>query len=932
MRRKLSLVLFLTILTLFGPVANATTYTSAQDGPWNNSSTWSPSTNVPQSGDIVIINHNIGLSVSSFASYAFRAVIVNSGATLTIDNDGYLTIAAGIGLNRELNVHGTLIISDNGIVECQGAPVYCDGVITVNAQYGGFDAGFAPVMIQNGGILNMNDGVFFASTFGINTGGTLNANGGDGVISAGSATIAGNVTSTGTFTTSNVITCYTGSLAVSGSIGVGATSFGSNYYAPTISLTPGSEVRYLAAGAQNIDVQHNYYNLTLEGSGNKSIASNLTVNDNFRILDAAAFLNPGRSVNCGSSLLNNSSATHSFGSGTYTFTGTTIGGSGTTSFANATVNFGGSSIVIGDGDAGWGDGNITFKNVSFSNASSDLVIGANGYAGTVSVTGLLSMTGSNAAMTVYSGTLSLNNLSVSGAQSTVDFEGGSATHAITGNVTCGNDLIIGTPVGVGGSASVTGDLFVASEFDVTGTVTVLQTLEITGSGSGTNTFGGAVTVSGTALSISGGSNHFSNGLTHNTTAAGSTCSIGGTLSTGNHTTTVTLNAETVELSGLLAFNRLAVTNPNGSFTATSSFTVSQILTLAKDLGMTGYSLTFPATAPQSAIAGTGEVIGTVHRTLQATGTYMFNGQYITLLIPNLAMAEEYEFKLAKVAPDQQAVTRCYDIRRVGSDLTPGAWLYTLGLYYKDSELNGNQENTLMLAHGVYDTAGEDQFTKLSASSVNTNANIVTFVFDGITSFNHRYAIADLNSPLPVELQSFSARRKDRDVQLRWKTATEINNFGFEVERAETRDGEYRSVGFVEGHGTKNSPSDYRFDDAGVPAQTLYYRLRQIDRDGEVSYSPVVEVAAGGTFFEMSNYPNPFNPSTVITFQSPADGRAVLTVYNTLGETVAAAFDADVRSGETVSVPFDAGDLPGGVYFYAVNINGTTQTGKMLLNK
>ena len=699
-----------------------------------------------------------------------------------------------------------------------------------------------------------------------------------------------------------------------------------------MSLASGSEVRYLRAGDQTIDVSYSYYNLTLEGSGNKTISSNLTVNDHFKILGSAAFVNASSNVNCGSSLQNNSSATHTFGTGTYTFTGTTIGGSGATSFSDATVQFSGSSIVLGDGAAGWGNGNLTFKNVSFSNASGNLVVGANGYSGTVSVTGLLSMTGSDASMTVSSGTMSLNNLSVSGSLSSVQFAGGSGTHTVAGYINCGNDLTIGAPVGVTGNVSVTGDLAITNEFDVGGTTTIGQTLGISGSGSGSNTFTGAVTVSGNALSISGGSNHFAAGLTHNTTAVGSTCALGGTFTTGNGTTAVTLNAATVHLSGSLAFNRLNITNATGSCSANTSFGISHSLNLAKDIDMAGYTMTFAAAAPQTAISGDGEVIGTVRRTMQNTGTYTFNGQYITLLIPNLSTAEDYDFKLAKVAPDQQAVTRCYDIRRVGSDLTPGSWLYTLGLYYKDSELNGNQENTLMLAYGDYDTAGEDQFTKLSSSGVNTNSNIVTFVFDGITSFNHRYAIADMNAPLPVELVSFSARRKDRSVQLRWNTATELNNFGFEVERADSRDGSFATIGFVEGQGTKSSPSDYRFDDTDVPVNAVFYRLKQLDRDGKYSYSPIVEVAAGIGEFTLGNYPNPFNPSTVITFQAPQAGQARITVYNTLGEVVATVFDADVRDGESVSVPFDASQLPGGVYFYTLAMDGVSRTEKMLLSK
>ncbi|MBE0644197.1 MAG: T9SS type A sorting domain-containing protein [Bacteroidetes bacterium] len=690
-------------------------------------------------------------------------------------------------------------------------------------------------------------------------------------------------------------------------------------------------MRYLRAGDQTIDPSLTYYNLTLEGSGNKSIPSSITVLEEFKLQGAARFANYDRNVTCGSGLTNNSAANHIFGKGTYTFTGTTIGGTAATAIDSATLSFTGSSITIGDGTIGNGD--LSLKNVSLSNSSAELLIGEGGYSGAISFGGLLSMTGSNATLRVNGGTVFMKNLTVSGDNSSVSFAGGEAKHSVTGSIICGNSLTVDAPVGIAGNVTVNGDFTLNSECDVNGMVTVNENLSINGSNHpSVNDFTRAFTVNGPSVNISDGNNSFMGGFTHNTMAVGSTCVIGGTYTGGSGLVATTLNAYTVSLSGNLTFNSLVASNAGGTLTATTDFTVNKSLSLAKDLDMTGYMLTFDAAAPQMAVSGIGEVIGTVRRTLQATGTYTFNGAYITLLIPTLIGDEIYDFKFAKMAPDQQAVSRCYDIQRVGSDLTPAAWQYTLGLYYKDSELNGNDENTLLLAHGVYDTAGEDQFTKLSGSSVNTVSNIVTFVFDGLTSFKHRYAIADLNSPLPVELVSFSARRKDNTVDLRWNTATELNNYGFEIERATEKDGAYTTLGFEQGQGSKNSPTEYSFEDAGAPASTLYYRLRQIDRDGSVSYSPIVEVLAGTARIEIGNFPNPFNPSTTITFQSPEDGMARLAVYNTLGEQVAVAFDGEVRQNESISVPFEAADLPGGAYFYTVTVGTQTQTGKMLLTK
>jgi len=69
-------------------------------------------------------------------------------------------------------------------------------------------------------------------------------------------------------------------------------------------------------------------------------------------------------------------------------------------------------------------------------------------------------------------------------------------------------------------------------------------------------------------------------------------------------------------------------------------------------------------------------------------------------------------------------------------------------------------------------------------------------------------------PNPVELTSFTAIAKDRNVTLKWSTAVELNNAGFEVERKTIRDGsKWMKIGFVEGNGTTNEPKNYTFTDA-----------------------------------------------------------------------------------------------------------------------
>ncbi|MGE5313944.1 MAG: T9SS type A sorting domain-containing protein [Acidobacteriota bacterium] len=187
-------------------------------------------------------------------------------------------------------------------------------------------------------------------------------------------------------------------------------------------------------------------------------------------------------------------------------------------------------------------------------------------------------------------------------------------------------------------------------------------------------------------------------------------------------------------------------------------------------------------------------------------------------------------------------------------------------------------------------------------------------------------------PLPVELVSFSAASANGTIVLRWKTASEKNNYGFEIERSSVGKGttrQWHKIGFVPGAGTTNAPQSYVYADRGAAGITAY-RLKQIDRDGRIEYSGEVE-AAGLAFsaYELTqNYPNPFNPSTTIRFAVAKTGRAVLDVYNTLGQNVRTLFDGVAEAGMMHSVVFDAKDIPSGLYFYALRSGGRTEVKRM----
>jgi hypothetical protein len=192
-----------------------------------------------------------------------------------------------------------------------------------------------------------------------------------------------------------------------------------------------------------------------------------------------------------------------------------------------------------------------------------------------------------------------------------------------------------------------------------------------------------------------------------------------------------------------------------------------------------------------------------------------------------------------------------------------------------------------------------------------------------------------NGPLPVELSSFSASVVGNAVKLNWRTETEVNNYGFEIERyalsAERQ--AWEEIGFVNGNGNSNSPKSYFYEDKNVTAGKYSYRLKQIDNDGQFEYSKTIEVDLGAPKkFELSqNYPNPFNPTTTIRFNLPEAGNVKLTLFNILGQEIKTLVNEFKESG-VHTINFDASELNSGMYIYKLEAGSFVQTRKMTLVK
>jgi hypothetical protein len=276
----------------------------------------------------------------------------------------------------------------------------------------------------------------------------------------------------------------------------------------------------------------------------------------------------------------------------------------------------------------------------------------------------------------------------------------------------------------------------------------------------------------------------------------------------------------------------------------------------------------------------------------------------------------------------------------------------------DIVVNGTSTNGSGFFDPGADVGGPGFLNHISASIPNVTVNSVTYnsptqvtlniTIGIVTAGSYNITITnpdgqsatgqfllDITDPVPVELTTFAATTIGSTVKLNWNTATEVNNYGFDVERcalsAERQ--AWNKIGFVEGNGNSNSPKDYSYEDKNLIAGKYSYRLKQIDNDGQFEYSKTIAVDFNGVKkFELSqNYPNPFNPSTTIKFNLPEAGNVKLTLFNILGQELKTLVNEFKESGGH-TVNFDASDLNSGMYIYKIESGSFTRTRKMTLVK
>ncbi|MEZ4962978.1 MAG: T9SS type A sorting domain-containing protein [Saprospiraceae bacterium] len=357
----------------------------------------------------------------------------------------------------------------------------------------------------------------------------------------------------------------------------------------------------------------------------------------------------------------------------------------------------------------------------------------------------------------------------------------------------------------------------------------------------------------------------------------------------------------------------------GSVKITGNLTVSNQLNLVsggldlngKNIELIGNGTIIGESAASFIYSSTGA--GVMKKTVALNAPISENPGNIGVTITsaaNLGSTTIQRGHLAQTVNGESSIFRYYDISPT-NNLGLNA---TVRFHYLDSELNGLPESDLtpFRFNGTnwdnYPVSAND----MSANWVETS---------GVNAFS-MWTMAGTAAILPVELVQFTVSKMEDAVLLKWQTATETNNEGFEVEHStDGRNWDY--LDFVNGHGTSTDVHDYAFTHERPSLGTNYYRLRQVDFDGNFEYSNIRSVEFEGLQGQINVYPNP--ASSVSNIQLPGDFElATFQLFDNRGRLVS---EAKIEAGTAVH-HLDLTGIGSGFYFLKMQIDGRGFTQKL----
>lgn len=248
--------------------------------------------------------------------------------------------------------------------------------------------------------------------------------------------------------------------------------------------------------------------------------------------------------------------------------------------------------------------------------------------------------------------------------------------------------------------------------------------------------------------------------------------------------------------------------------------------------------------------------------------------------------------------------------------------------------SGNH-NLTMSPGSSLSLSGTGQLETVNPCNSNKSISIGTTKIASCSGGGATYSFTDINNTgginasglLPVEFKNFEVIAVEGGLRLNWGTSMERNNDYFLVERSENGI-EFTALDKIAGQGDTNEISQYSFIDYNIASQN-YYRIKQVDYDGQFSYSQVVFKEAEKSETDITIYPNPVSGNTFqVAYLSKHTDRVKLTIYNRTGQIVQEKEYDIVVGGNNLSVLTET--TPKGQYFIRISSEHVNYTGKLIL--
>jgi hypothetical protein len=585
-------------------------------------------------------------------------------------------------------------------------------------------------------------------------------------------------------------------------------------------------------------------------------------------------------------------------------------------FTIATLTPGTSSTVTLNGASLQNISANTFHSLVDNNSGSGSNVAT--LTGDITVTGNITGTG-----TLKAGS---HNLTANGNISVTTYDAGSGTTTLTGTISSSN-FISGTSLFIlnGTGTQILGAyIFNNLEVDNTGVSETLGSTaeDIEGNFSGTGTFDGGsetITVDGnitiaaiipdnTIYVLSGASNqNIANGYTfyevHTNNAAGFT------LTGGDVTVTHALTMGSGVIT--LGSNNLSVTTSTGltgTFGSGSYIKTSSSGGVLKYTGATSGTIFPVGDASYNPIVVTPATSNDVYNVSAIDGVTDASGVQATANTVNVT----WSVKPTSVATQTVVVTPQWNSSQ---DLTG----------FSDASSNDYVQYRTTTPTGAWNATTAGTPTSVGGSNYQLPSGNIT-----MTNSPTYYLSLGNGQALPVTLVAFNANYKDGRVNLNWLTASEINNSHFEIERSATG-ADWAMIGTVQGNGNSQHMNSYVFTDnllGVVPTGTFYYRLKQVDFNGNFAYSEIKSVTIAGQVSSVSTYPNPTVDVLNVNWTSNSDANSIITIKDLSGKEL---YSEVVSGAGVMSKQIDMTTYKTGTYFVQL-VSDNNVTSKMIVRK